>query len=499
MQPAQPLSPHHPLPDQRRSSASSAYGGSPVDPGDNAGDAGPAGEAGLGIHAAAMPKPGEPRPPAAADHPAEREGPDTPLEQRKAQVDPEVVRQRMRAAGGLHRAPRRRLDLTVWGRFNPAKDRDKTIREGLSHLNRWATRPRVAREVGGQVRSRMGDDVERLMREPHGASGGAQAAATAAPGAPAPARYDNDMLMYVGFKIAGRYDNRDGVPPDEVAQTFLALAENAMQDPQMDARALRFLTAGFFPGLTRESARMTAVVFFDKYGTASDNPKVRAIAEGISATMSDPIRKGVRTLLAMNESANRGAAGDTPASAQRALALFDQVKDYRIDRDGFWKDRLQTTLREIDGLIFDPHEHSQGLRARWQWPGPASKNAAKDKGASGNPSPAKGSTGHAARDTLHPPEGLRPTSPAPGVWNTDDPFDDTDVDPQRPRYHVVPADQLPVDDPSDGQDERDEEIEGGPPGASPAEGAPEGPEPMILGPEAGNEGAQAPEADDQQN
>ena len=153
----------------------------------------------------------------------------------------------------------------------------------------------------------------------------------------------------------------------------------------MDTRALRFLTAGFFPGLTRESARMTAVVFFDKYGTASDNPKVRAIAEGMSATMSDPIRKGVRTLLAMNESANRGAAGDTPASAQRALALFDQVKDYRIDRDGFWKDRLQTTLREIDGLIFDPHEHAQGLRARWQWPGPASKTAAKDKDASGNP------------------------------------------------------------------------------------------------------------------
>ena len=192
-------------------------------------------------------------------------------------------------------------------------------------------------------------------------------------------------------------------------------------------------------------------------------------------------------------------SGASPASAQRALALFDQVKDYRIDRDGFWKDRLQTTLREIDGLIFDPHEHAQGLRARWQWPGPASKTAAKDKGASGNPSPAKGSTGSTARDTWHPPEALRPTSPAPGVWNTDDPLDDTDVDPQRPRHHVVPADQLPVDDPSDGQDERGEEIEGGPRDGSPAGASPEGPDPMLVEPEAGDEGAQPPEADDPQN
>ena len=101
------------------------------------------------------------------------------------------TREMARVIGAVARGDlSKKITVEVRGEILELKN---TINTMVDQLNAFAAEvTRVAREVGGQVRSRMGDNVERLMREPHGASGGAQAAATAAPGAPAPARYDTE-------------------------------------------------------------------------------------------------------------------------------------------------------------------------------------------------------------------------------------------------------------------------------------------------------------------
>ncbi len=315
----------------------------------------------------------------------------TPLSQRTVQAaTTEEVRQRMRASGGFPEATKRRLDLSVWGRFNPAKDRAQTIAKAMAHLDKCAGKPRFPR-MGG-VASPLGADMQDAMAD------------AAAGGIGTTARHDNDMLMYVGFKIAARYDHRDNVPPVEVAYTFMALIEEAMARPDMNPQALQFLTAGFFPGLTKEAAHITAVMFFNKYGTQADpaaRPKIEAIAEGLSMTMSDAIRKRVKTTLKMQQSSQPAAPGGSARPDVRHL--LKSVDSYRDTPDRFWRDRLQTTLKEIDGHIFDRREYAQALRAKWQWPGPARKKAGAQP--SGQASPAAGSSAASQRPAAVPTPG----------------------------------------------------------------------------------------------
>ena len=87
--------------------------------------------------------------PTSGKTPASPDTTGTPLSQRQARApaDPEAVRQRLRASAGLHNATRRRLDLSVIGRFDPVKNRDQAIARTLAHVHSNAARPRIVREA----------------------------------------------------------------------------------------------------------------------------------------------------------------------------------------------------------------------------------------------------------------------------------------------------------------------------------------------------------------